>query len=138
MLNGTFVYDRYLPGLESQVLTLSGTASKSSQYTQLAILRYQELDPGYDVYNNFTLGTVLLGERENPSGSNQDVADISPFLNAGKKLVSRNLSDSDAAFSAFSFLVFYLSDVLDFSLPPTVLRFTTMDSATSLSARSPL
>jgi len=88
VLNGTFVYDPYYYGLESRVSSLTGTASKASQYTQTAVLQYSEIDPKFDVYNNFTLETVLRGERQNPSGSNQDVTDLSPFLNAGKKLVS--------------------------------------------------
>ncbi|KDN44530.1 tannase-domain-containing protein [Tilletiaria anomala UBC 951] len=88
VLEGTKVYERYLPGLERSPATLTGAAAKSIDWFELAILQKPTLDPNFDGYNNITLADVQLGERENPGGSNGDNTDISAFLaNPRRKLL---------------------------------------------------
>lgn len=72
IINGTFVYDAYQPGLEQRVSTLKGTAGKAQSWFELAILKFPQLDKTFDAFVNVTLDDILLGERENPGLSNSE------------------------------------------------------------------
>ncbi|CAD6900775.1 unnamed protein product [Tilletia controversa] len=81
--NNTFVYDRYLPGLDIQAASLTGAAAKAIGWITNAVLQNQTA-PGFDGYKE-TLEIFQKGEDLNLGGSNVDKPDISAFLNGGKR-----------------------------------------------------
>ncbi|CAD6888864.1 unnamed protein product [Tilletia controversa] len=82
--NSTFVYDRYLPGLDISSDSLTGAADKAIGWITNAVLQNQTA-PGFDGYNNETLEIFQKGQDLNLGGSNVDNPDISAFLNGGKR-----------------------------------------------------
>ncbi|KAL9938715.1 hypothetical protein V8E36_002434, partial [Tilletia maclaganii] len=84
--DGTFIYDRYLPGLEIQASSLTGTAAKAVGWISNAIYQGQ-LPSTFDGYANQSLETYQRGEAFNPGGSNTDKRDITAFLQGGKRRI---------------------------------------------------
>ncbi|KAL9938722.1 hypothetical protein V8E36_002441 [Tilletia maclaganii] len=84
--DGTFIYDRYLPGLEIQASSLNGTATKAVGWISNAIYQGQ-LPSTFDGYANQSLETYRRGEAFNPGGSNTDKRDITAFLQGGKRKI---------------------------------------------------
>ncbi|KAE8257320.1 hypothetical protein A4X13_0g2432 [Tilletia indica] len=82
--NSTFVYDRFLPGLDISASSLDGTAAKSVGWITTAVLQNQTI-PKFDGYLNQTLEIFQKGQDLNLGGSNLENADISAFLDGGKR-----------------------------------------------------
>ncbi|KAE8269983.1 hypothetical protein A4X09_0g2349 [Tilletia walkeri] len=84
LYNGTFIYDRYLPGLDISPFTLTGAAAKAIGWITNAVLQNQTI-PKFDGYLNQTLEIFQKGQDLNLGGSNLENADISAFLDGGKR-----------------------------------------------------
>ncbi|KAK0542807.1 hypothetical protein OC846_006630 [Tilletia horrida] len=80
----TFIYDRYLPGLDISASALTGAAAKAVGWITNAILQNQTA-PDFNGYTNQTVAIFQRGEHFNPGGSNTDNPDISAFLSGGKR-----------------------------------------------------
>ncbi|KAE8257319.1 hypothetical protein A4X13_0g2433 [Tilletia indica] len=82
--NSTFVYDRYLPGIDIQAASLTGAAAKAIGWITNAVLQNQT-SPGFDGYVNETLEIFQKGQELNLGGSNVENPDISAFLKDGRR-----------------------------------------------------
>ncbi|KAK0523103.1 hypothetical protein OC842_006261 [Tilletia horrida] len=82
---GTEIYPRYLPGIETSATYFTGAAGKAIGWIEDAILN-NATDKDWDGYNQ-TLAIWKQGEDLNLGGSNFDKADISATLNADVKII---------------------------------------------------
>ncbi|UZJ51601.1 hypothetical protein CBS101457_000921 [Exobasidium rhododendri] len=86
-LEGNFMYPAYLPGLEDSASSMNAANGKASGWTQLVILKQDELDPDFNGFTDIAYAPFAKGNADDPGKVNAASTDVSAYIKAGGKAI---------------------------------------------------